>query len=371
MRFLSQICVWFGVFCRFSTVLLFLGSMFEKIFGSELLFYGVGVGLVCFGAVLPMFLLYYLFFRSRNCLEKILLMSGLVFLGFFSPPLVFFADVVVLFVFASFFLERQLSSHRAHPHTRFAFLFLFLVCVPRRNRARVYLPFWPCVLSFWRFVGVPFWAPGDLAIFGLSRYLGGLRLLAPLLRPFSRTRGGKGASLLLVLVLFFPFCFGLRLHTFSSSPSRLSSRSGRNGTSKPAPRESDPQGGGFLRGGLVPSISGFLTASFGSQRVTGTLRAFLIWGGGALSAPSGPFSHALVFVSRPRFFFRGQRPWITCNELQTWNDAFQAMLRRIPRNSLNAIPKHTLSATPLSAFILCAKANSPSFSQNSPSFTRS
>ena len=54
----------------FFTVLLFLGSLFEKIFGSELLFFGVGVGFVCFGAVLPMLLLYYSFFRSRNCLKK-------------------------------------------------------------------------------------------------------------------------------------------------------------------------------------------------------------------------------------------------------------------------------------------------------------
>ena len=77
-------CVWFGVFCRLFSVLLFLGSLFEKIFGSELLFLGVGVGRVSFGAVLPMFLLYFLVFRSRNCLEKILLMSGLVFWFFFS-----------------------------------------------------------------------------------------------------------------------------------------------------------------------------------------------------------------------------------------------------------------------------------------------
>ena len=76
-------CVWSGVSCCFFTVLLFLGSLFEKIFGSELLFLGVGVRRVFFGAVLPMFLLYGLVFRSRKCLGKILLMSGLVFLGFF------------------------------------------------------------------------------------------------------------------------------------------------------------------------------------------------------------------------------------------------------------------------------------------------
>ena len=38
--FLLFFRVWLGVFCRFFTVLLFLGSVFEKIFGSELLFYG-------------------------------------------------------------------------------------------------------------------------------------------------------------------------------------------------------------------------------------------------------------------------------------------------------------------------------------------
>ena len=57
------------------------GPLFEKFFGSELLFFGVGVGRVFFCAVLPVFLLYYLVFRSRKCLKKFL-MSGLVFLGF-------------------------------------------------------------------------------------------------------------------------------------------------------------------------------------------------------------------------------------------------------------------------------------------------
>ena len=79
--------------------LLFLGSLFEKYFGSELLFLGVGVGRVFFGAVLPMFLLYSLTSRSRKCLAKILLMSGLVFLGFFLSSFGFFADVVAFFVF--------------------------------------------------------------------------------------------------------------------------------------------------------------------------------------------------------------------------------------------------------------------------------
>ena len=66
-------------FVVFFFVLLFLGSLFEKIFGSELLFLGIGVGRVYSGAVLPMFLLYYLVFRSRKCLEKILFWSGPLF----------------------------------------------------------------------------------------------------------------------------------------------------------------------------------------------------------------------------------------------------------------------------------------------------
>ena len=57
-------------------ILLMSGPLFGKIFGSELLFFGVGVGRVSFCAVLPLFLLYYLVFRSRKCLEKILSMSG-------------------------------------------------------------------------------------------------------------------------------------------------------------------------------------------------------------------------------------------------------------------------------------------------------
>ena len=57
-----------GVFWRFSPF--FLVSLFEKLFGSELLFLGVGVGLVFFGGVLLRFWLYVLAGRSRNCLEK-------------------------------------------------------------------------------------------------------------------------------------------------------------------------------------------------------------------------------------------------------------------------------------------------------------
>ena len=54
----------------FFAIFHFLGSFFEKIFGSELLFLGGCVGLVFFGGFLLMFLLYFLAVRSRKCLEK-------------------------------------------------------------------------------------------------------------------------------------------------------------------------------------------------------------------------------------------------------------------------------------------------------------
>ena len=85
----------FVVFFRSSL----LGSLFEKIFGSELLFSGVGVGRVFFGGFLPMFLLYFLAVRSRKCLEKFLLMSGLLFSGFALSSFFF---VVVVFGFCFF-----------------------------------------------------------------------------------------------------------------------------------------------------------------------------------------------------------------------------------------------------------------------------
>ena len=73
----------------FFAVLLFLGSLFEKIFGSELLFLGVGVGLVFFGWFLPMFLLHFLAVRSRECLEKFSSCQVCCFLVSFSLLLVF------------------------------------------------------------------------------------------------------------------------------------------------------------------------------------------------------------------------------------------------------------------------------------------
>ena len=84
------------------------------------MFLGVGVGLACFGAVLPMFLLYYLLFRSRNCLEKILLMSGLVFFDCLRSSFGFLADVVVFF--SSFFLRETAQVVTGHTPTQACFV---------------------------------------------------------------------------------------------------------------------------------------------------------------------------------------------------------------------------------------------------------
>ena len=83
------------------SVLLVLGSLFGKIFGSELLFLSVVVGLVFFDCVLPRLLFYYLVFRSRKCLGKILLMSGPLFGKIFESELLFLSVVVGLVFFDS------------------------------------------------------------------------------------------------------------------------------------------------------------------------------------------------------------------------------------------------------------------------------
>ena len=128
------------------------------------------------------------------------------------------------------------------------FLFLFFFASPPRW---VYLPFWPCILSFWRFVGVPFWAPGVLAFLGFSRYCGGLEITRPLLRPFL---GHEAASVFVVDFLFsyvvFPLLCCLRLHFLLGPSRRPTPKWARQRVVAPAPRESDPQGKHFLRGGV-------------------------------------------------------------------------------------------------------------------------
>ena len=199
---LCVFCVWFVSFVVFFAVLLFLGSLFEKIFGSELLFLGVVVGLVFFDSVLPRFLFYNLVFRSRKCLGKILFMSGLLFLGVCSFSL-WFCRRRRLFVFVfCFFQERKLRTNRAHPHTHLVFLFLFLVFVPAAPGLSPILAVRPSFLAFCRG-----------AILGPGRFLDSPGT------PLRLFLGREAAWVLLVaslfVVFFFPLLCCLRLHTFS------------------------------------------------------------------------------------------------------------------------------------------------------------
>ena len=206
------------------SVLLFLGSLFEKIFGSELLFLCVGVGRVFFGAVLPMFLLYYsFFFAPETVLKKFSWCQVWCFCGGLLSSFGFFADVVVLV-----FFERERSgSNRAHPHTRFVLFVLVLFVVPA---AFVRSPFLAVRPASWRFFGVPFWAP---RVFGI---------LLVLFCPFS---GREAARVFLVASFFcfcFPFCCVLRLFSHQLEGADPSSYVAYPRVVVPAPRPSEGPG---------------------------------------------------------------------------------------------------------------------------------
>ena len=237
-------CVWFGVFCRFFTVLLFLGSLFEKIFGSELLFLGVGVGRVFFGAVLPMFLLYCLVFRSRKCLEKILLMSGLVFLGFFLSSFGFFVDVA-LFFFS--FSREKAQVVTGHTPTRTCVAFSCSFFVPPHLFVR---PFWPCVLLLGVFLGVPFWAP---RVFGI--------LLVLFWGPFSGREAARVFWSFLSVVFVFPFCCVLRLFSHQLEGADPSSYEAYPRVVEPAPRPSEGPGSAVERARLDTGFLGTFSDS--------------------------------------------------------------------------------------------------------------
>ena len=127
--------------------------MSENFFGSELLFLGVGVGLVFFDGFLPMFLLsvFALCFGGSlpKVFGKILLMSGLSFSGFVLSS-GFFVDVVsvflgFVFVFLAFSFKRERSgSNRTPPHAP-VFVLVFLSCriwcFARFGRASCFLAF--------------------------------------------------------------------------------------------------------------------------------------------------------------------------------------------------------------------------------------
>ena len=177
--------VWFGVFGRFCAVLLFLESLFEKFFGSELLFLGVGVGLVFFGDFLPMFLFYFWQFAPETVWKNSLDVRS----AFFGCVLSSFGFFAVVLIF-----KRHRSGCNRTPPTRTCFgLFLFSFCVP----PRLFLPVLAVRPASCVFCGLPFWAP---CVFGI--------LLVLVLRPlFLGTRGSRGVPCFLCLVFSFPLLF--------------------------------------------------------------------------------------------------------------------------------------------------------------------
>ena len=248
--------------------------------------------------------------------------------------MVFFADVVVLFVFVSFSFKRESSgSNRSHPHTH---LFCCSCFVSRRGLVFALFGRASCFLAF--FLGCH---SGPHAFFGFSWYL--------FRGPFLDARR---QGCFFVWFLFSPFGFAAA-HVFLDDPSRRSRRRGQNGWSRPPLGRVIPRGCVFRRGGLVPSFSGFLSAYFVCQRVTGTPRAFLIWGGGALSAPSGPFFTRTLLLFPAVFFFFVFFCWplgpsLACQTLSypMQNAEFRALLREHPRTLCGIPATYALSEPP-------------------------
>ena len=255
------------------------------------MFLGVEVGLVFFDGVLPRFLFQVLALRSRNCSEKILLMSGLPFLGSFS--LSWFSVVVV------FFFQRYSSgSHRVcTPLTHLFGLFPLFLSPPH-----LLSPVLAVRLFFLAFCRGAFLGPVRFGVFvGFSRYFGGLRLLAPSEALFLDARRQGCSGQFFPLFLFSPFCLVCGFFT----PTRRGGPVIERGIPRviaPAPRPSEGPGSAIVRGRLDTAFRDIFFASlFG--RVTGT-PGTIFGGEGAYIAilpPQVPFSHALF--PHPRFFF--------------------------------------------------------------------
>ena len=130
-----------------------------------------------------------------------------------------------------FVFERQRSgSNRTPPHA-LVFVCFFSLFVPPRW---VYRHFWPCVLLFGVFLGVPFWAP---RVFGILLELTGLEFARPFLGPFSwdaRRQGCFCASL--AWFFLFPFCFVLRPHFFLKTRVGDLTEVGKRGSPQPLAR---------------------------------------------------------------------------------------------------------------------------------------
>ena len=158
--------------------------------------------------------------------------------------------VAFSFLFLLFFSREKAQVVTGHtPHCSLV-LFSFPFLSPPHL---VYHPFWPCVLFFSHFVGVPFWGPGVLAFFG-----------------FSQTRGGMGASCRFSFCrfCFSPFVVFAAFFTLLEGSSRR--RTSRTPGHRTAPRPSEGPGSPIVRGRLDTAFrdSRFRFSAFGrgSQR---------------------------------------------------------------------------------------------------------
>ena len=242
-----------------------------------------------------MFWLYVLAVCSRTCLENSLDVRS-CFLWVCSLFFGFFVDAVL------FFLKRHSSgSNRTPPHA-LVLLFLVrffcpaaLVCSAHFGRASCFLAFFSGCHS------------GPRVFLGFSLNLLGLSSLAPFASPFLGTRGGKGVSWLLFLGLCFPllFCSAASHVLLEAQPmARPTAGPGRS-TSRPSP-EWGPGGASLRAEGCSPPVLGyrclFCLAEGRRDPRTHSVQGLFVGEGGFSSAPSGPFSHALVFFPAPGFF---------------------------------------------------------------------
>ena len=330
--------VWFGVFCRFLGVLLFSGSLFENIFGSELLFLGVVVGLVFLVGFCQCFC-----FIFDGSLPK---MSGKVswcqvccFLGSFSLPLVFFSSTSFCFVFS----RDTAQVVTGHPYTHLVCLFLLHFCPAALVFCSPFLAVRPASVVFRGAILGPvrFWdSPGTY----------GARACSPLLRPlFLGREAARGFCVLLVL----GFCFSpsVLFCGFTLFPRRPANGStyGRPGAlDVPPPSPSEGWGEPLWGRRVGPFLFWEFVAVFVWQRVTGTLgrtasRAFLL-ARGRFGLPPLALFHTHVFVPAQDFLLAFEASFAM--ESQTlWENAVRILTsescsENSPKNSVTPKPRH-------------------------------
>ena len=205
--FLLVFCAWLGVLCLVLAVLLFF------------------VGLAFFDRVLPRLLLYG--GSSPKLSGKILLASGLLFVGSFSLPLVFRRRRF----FFSFCCKRYRAGSNTTPPHALVLVFSFSPFCPAAVGLSPFLAVRPVS---WRFFGVPFWAP---RVFGILLQPTGLELAHTFRGPFLGRKAARVFPCFLCLVFFSPllFCFATP-HVLLEGPpmARPTAGPGRS-TSRPSP----------------------------------------------------------------------------------------------------------------------------------------